>query len=105
MEHSLVVILFLTFARTVSKRVVLKLTQSLFNTALVDVSNICDLALLYYTYTLALSISKETSFISNTLKKAHLYETWFQQGISELEFYGDLVYRIRTIVGKSKFAE
>ena len=28
-----------------------------------------------------------------------------QQGISELEFYGDLVYRIRKIVGKSNFAE
>ena len=28
-----------------------------------------------------------------------------QQGISEPEFYGDLVYRIRKIVGKSNFAE
>ena len=28
-----------------------------------------------------------------------------QQGISELEFYGDLVYRIRKIVGKSNFSE
>ena len=28
-----------------------------------------------------------------------------QQGISELEFYGDLVYRISKIVGKSNFAE
>ena len=27
-----------------------------------------------------------------------------QQGISEPEFYGDLVYRIRKIVGKSNFA-
>ena len=28
-----------------------------------------------------------------------------QQGISEPEFYGDLVYRIRKIVGKSYFSE
>ena len=28
-----------------------------------------------------------------------------QQGISEQEFYGDLVYRIRKIVGKSNFSE
>ena len=28
-----------------------------------------------------------------------------QQGISEPEFYGDLVHRIRKIVGKSNFAE
>ena len=28
-----------------------------------------------------------------------------QQGISEPEFYGDLVYRIRKIVGKSYFLE
>ena len=28
-----------------------------------------------------------------------------QQGISEPEFYGDFVYRIRKIVGKSDFSE
>ena len=28
-----------------------------------------------------------------------------QQGISELKFYGDLVYRFRKIVGKSNFSE
>ena len=28
-----------------------------------------------------------------------------QQGISEPEFYGDLVYRFRIIVGKSNFSE
>ena len=28
-----------------------------------------------------------------------------QQGISEPEFYGDSVYRIRKIVGKSNFSE
>ena len=28
-----------------------------------------------------------------------------QQGISELEFYGDLVYRIRKIMGKSNFSK
>ena len=32
-------------------------------------------------------------------------KTLLQQGISEPEFYGDLVYRCRKIVGKSKFSE
>ena len=32
-------------------------------------------------------------------------KTLLQQGISEPEFYGDLVYRIRKIVGKSNFSE
>ena len=30
---------------------------------------------------------------------------FLQQGISEPEFYGDLVYRFRKIVGKSNFSE
>ena len=32
-------------------------------------------------------------------------KTLLQQGISEPEFYGDLEYRLRTIVGKSNFSE
>ena len=32
-------------------------------------------------------------------------KTLLQQGISEPEFYGDLVYRLRKIVRKSKFSE
>ena len=32
-------------------------------------------------------------------------KTLLQQGISELEFYSDLVYRFRKIVGKSNFSE
>ena len=32
-------------------------------------------------------------------------KTLLQQGISALEFYGDLVYRFRKIVGKSNFSE
>ena len=32
-------------------------------------------------------------------------KTLLQQGLSELEFYGDLVYRFRKIVGKSNFSE
>ena len=32
-------------------------------------------------------------------------KTLLQQGISEPEFYGDLVYRFRTTVGKSNFSE
>ena len=32
-------------------------------------------------------------------------KTILQQGISEPEFYGDLVYRFRKIVGKSNFSE
>ena len=32
-------------------------------------------------------------------------KTLLQQGISEPEFYGDLVYKFRKIVGKSNFSE
>ena len=32
-------------------------------------------------------------------------ETLLQQGISEPEFYGDLVFRFRKFVGKSNFSE
>ena len=32
-------------------------------------------------------------------------KTLLQQGISKPEFYGDLVYRFRKIVGKSNFSE
>ena len=32
-------------------------------------------------------------------------KTLLQQGISEPEFYGDLVYRLKKIVGKSNFSE
>ena len=32
-------------------------------------------------------------------------KTLLQQGISEPDFYGDLVYRFRKIVGKSNFSE
>ena len=32
-------------------------------------------------------------------------KTLLQQGISEPEFYGDLVYRLKRIVGKSNFSE
>ena len=32
-------------------------------------------------------------------------KTLLQKGISEPEFYGDLVYRFRKIVGKSNFSE
>ena len=32
-------------------------------------------------------------------------KTLLQQGISEHEFYGDLVYRFRMVVGKSNFSE
>ena len=32
-------------------------------------------------------------------------KTLLQQGIAEPEFYGDLVYRFRNIVGKSNFSE
>ena len=32
-------------------------------------------------------------------------KTLLQQGISEPEFYGDLVYRFRKVVGKSNFSE
>ena len=32
-------------------------------------------------------------------------KTLLQEGISEPEFYGDLVYRFRKLVGKSNFSE
>ena len=32
-------------------------------------------------------------------------KTFLQQGISEPEFYGDLVYRVRKLLGKSNFSE
>ena len=37
--------------------------------------------------------------------RRHGRKTLLQQGISEPEFYGDLVYRLRTIVRKSNFSE
>ena len=39
------------------------------------------------------------------LSKIQDKKTLLQQGISESEFYGDLVYRFRKIVGKSNFSE
>ena len=49
------------------------------------------------------------SFIADTVGWVEKYNVSLrkrlQQGISEPEFYGDLVYRIRKIVGKSNFAE
>ena len=47
------------------------------------------------------------NFISDALveKYSVSLKTLLQQGISELEFYGDLVYRLRKIVGKSNFSE
>ena len=42
---------------------------------------------------------KQCSSNSESLK------TLLQQGISEPEFYGDLVYRFRKIIGKSNFLE
>ena len=38
-------------------------------------------------------------------KPQFYYIKVLQQGISEPEFYGDLVYRFRKIVGKSNFSE
>ena len=44
-------------------------------------------------------------FIADTEKYSVSLKTLLQQGISEPEFYGDLVYRFRKIVGKSNFSE
>ena len=41
----------------------------------------------------------------STLLEKYSLKTLLQQGISEPEFYGDLVYRFRKIVGKSNFSE
>ena len=50
------------------------------------------------------------NFIADTVpslleKYSVSLKTLLQQGISEPEFYGDLVYRFRKIVGKSNFSE
>ena len=46
------------------------------------------------------------NFISALLEKYSVsLKTLLQQGISEPEFYGDLVYRFRKIVSKSNFSE
>ena len=48
------------------------------------------------------------SFIADTVgwwKNNVRSKKLLQQGISEPAFYGDLVYRIRKIVGKSNFSE
>ena len=43
--------------------------------------------------------------ILNFVRRFRNFKTLLQQGISEPEFYGDLVYRFRKIVGKSNFSE
>ena len=45
------------------------------------------------------------NFIADTVPCSVSLKTLLQQGISEPEFYGDLVYRFRKIVGKSNFSE
>ena len=47
------------------------------------------------------------NFIADTVldKYSDSLKTFLQQGISESEFYDDLVYRFRNIVGKSNFSE
>ena len=49
------------------------------------------------------------NFIADTVPWLKKYsvslKTLLQQGISEPEFYGDLVYRFRKIVGKSNYSE
>ena len=48
----------------------------------------------------------QTSLNFDLLEKYSVsLKTLLQQGISEPEFYGDLVYRFRRIVGKSNFSE
>ena len=44
------------------------------------------------------------NFIADTVPCVSL-KTLLQQGILEPEFYGDLVYRFRKIIGKSNFSE
>ena len=46
------------------------------------------------------------SFISELFEKYNVsLRKLLQKGISETEFYGDLIYRIRKIVGKSNVSE
>ena len=57
------------------------------------------------------SMNEETTadtifiILSKVEKYSVSLKTLLQQGISESEFYGDLVYRFRKIVGKSNFSE
>ena len=60
----------------------------------------------YYYYKLRKTFSNFYRRHSGLVQKCHVsLRKFLQQGISEPEFYGDLVYRIRKIVGKSNFAE
>ena len=60
----------------------------------------------YRYFKLRKSFSKFYSRHSALVEKYNVsLKTLLQQGISEPEFYGDLVYRFRKIVGKSNFSE
>ena len=50
-------------------------------------------------------VSRFRNFIALVEKYNVSLKTFLQQGISEPEFYGDLVYRFRKIVGKSNFSK
>ena len=56
----------------------------------------------YHYFKLRKAFSKFYRRHSALLEK---YSISLQQGISETDFYGDLVYRFRKIVGKSNFSE
>ena len=59
-----------------------------------------------YNYKLRKTFSKFYRRYSGLVEKYNIFlRKLLQQGISEPEFYGDLVYRIRKFVGKSNFSE
>ena len=52
-----------------------------------------------------ISLEQLSRQIFNYLDPILIYISLMQQGISNPEFYGDLVYRIRKIEGKYNFSE
>ena len=60
----------------------------------------------YRYYKLRKALSKFYRRHSGLMEKYNvIFKKLLQQGISEPEFYGDLVYRIRKVVRKSNFSE
>ena len=61
------------------------------------------------TFTTRLSVSYFSKFYRRHFELVSKYNTGLrsllQQGLSEPEFYGDLVYKFRNIVGKKEFSD
>ena len=70
--------------------------------ALVQIQSVCVYS--YFSSELILEkLSKAVNEINNWLRKITTYCGLLLEGLSEPEFYGDLVYKFRTIIGKNDF--